>query len=135
MILIVLATAGCGIDGLSQATIDELSSLEYPADADYGDDLDIVVVRKGQSLELANREPIVVEDKLLWLNRQYVAYVDRIAIGNGNTVDLDRCINRYQESFPRNQWLHPDRGRPVVLAELYDPETGLKNRLLVQPQE
>ena len=135
MILIVLATTGCGIDGLPQATIDELSALEYPADADYGDDLDIVVVRKGQNLELANREPIVVEDKLLWLNRQYVTYVDRIVIGTGNTVSLDRCINQYQESFPRNQWLHPDRGRPVVLAELYDPDTQLKNRLLVQPQK
>lgn len=135
MILVVLTATGCGVNRLPQATIDELASLEYPADAEYGDDLDIVVVRSGRSLELANREPSAFADKQLWLNRQYVTFIDRIAIGTGNAVDLDGCINQYQESYPRNQFLHPDRGKPLVLAELYDPTTGLKNRLLVQPAE
>ncbi len=134
-ILLALALAGCGFDGPSQATVEDLAATPYPAEAEYGPDLDIVLVRRGRTLKLINREAEAFEDKLLWLNRKYVGYADRIEIGTGNRLDLDRFINQYQEPFPRAMLFRPDRDRPVVLAELYDPLTQLKNRITVQSAE
>ena len=67
----------------------ELKNEVYPADAPLGDDLDVVVQRKGTRLVLTNRTARRYEKSQLWLNQQYVGRVDRIIIGAGHK------FNRY----------------------------------------
>jgi hypothetical protein len=71
----------------------------------------------------------------LWLNQQYVARIDRIAIGANNRFSLKRFVNRHGEGFPTAEFLAPDEARPVVSAELYDPETKRRHRLNVRMEE
>lgn len=122
-------TASVLADRIDQEQIDALSKLAYPADAELGDDLDIVVSRRGGRIALANRTPHSYENVLLWLNRQYVHSAGRIAIGPDNTLVLRTFVNRYGETFPVGGLLSPDKGFPVVLAELYDPVTHKRHRL------
>lgn len=120
---------------LHEDTRERLSSLPYPADAKYGPDLDIVVTKSRDAVILSNRTARSYENRELWLNRQYVWEVDRIEIGGGNRYTLTNFINEHGEPFPTPGFLRPDKGAPVVLAELYDPRTQLRNRLLVQTIE
>ena len=114
---------------------ERLSQLPYPADAAYGPDLDIAAVRDGSTLTLANRTASPYRDVQLWLNRQYVRELPVIRIGPDNRLDLDRFVNEHREPFPVGTLLAPDEAFPVVLAELYDPDTELKHRLLVWPDD
>ena len=137
-LLTLLAAAlivGCQADratSLSAETVDRLQSLPYPEDAEYGPDLDIVVTKNRLQLLLSNRTARSYADRELWLNRQYVYEIDRVVIGSGNRIPLTNFINEHREPFPTPAFLRPDKGAPVVLAELYDPTTKLRNRLLVQ---
>lgn len=124
-------TASVLTDRVDQEQIEALRKLPYPADAEMGEDLDIVVSRRGGRITLSNRTPQSYENVLLWLNRQYVHPVGRIAIGPDNTVALRTCINHYGESFPVGGLLSPDKGFPVVLAEIHDPQTNKRHRLTV----
>lgn len=124
-------TASVLTDRVDQEQIQALRKLRYPADATVGDDLDILVVRRGGRITLSNRTPRSYENVLLWLNRQYVHPVGRIAIGPNNTIALRTCINHYGESFPVGGLLSPDKGFPVVLAEIHDPQTNTRHRLTV----
>lgn len=112
-----------------------LAQIDYPAEAEYGPDLDIVVRRDGDRLNLINRTPRVYRDVRLWLNQQYVRDVPRIEIGPGNRYTLTRWVNEHREPFPVGTLLAPDKAFPVVLAELIDLDTGLRHRLLVWPDD
>ncbi|MEO1236885.1 MAG: hypothetical protein AAFX76_08870 [Planctomycetota bacterium] len=113
----------------------QLAALEYPADAAYGPDLDIVIDRDGSAVVMINRTASVFRDVRVWLNQQHVRELPRIEIGPGNRFDLTRWINEHREPFPVGSLLTPEEARPVLLAELFDPETGLRHRLLVWPDD
>ena len=110
-----------------------LAERDYPAGVEYGQDLDIVVERAGHRVTLVNRTAEPVRGVELWLNRQYVRGITSIEIGDDNTFDLRTFVNRFGEPFPIALLLAPDRARPLVSAELYDAEAGVRHRLLVQP--
>lgn len=114
---------------------EQYAQLDYPAQAEYGPNLDIVVRRRGERLRLVNRTAQPYVDHRLWLNQQFVRDLPRIRIGPDNEFDLTRWVNHYGEPFPVGTLLAPDDAEPVVLAELIDPDTGLRHRLLVWPDE
>jgi hypothetical protein len=124
-------TASVLTDRIDQEQIEALRKLAYPADAEVGEDLDMVVSRRGGRITLINRTPQSYENVLLWLNRQYVHSAGRIAIGPDNTLALRTFVNHYGETFPVGGLLSPDKGFPVVSAELYDPLTNTRHRLTV----
>lgn len=144
---IVLAASGLFVGcetypaDVSQAEAASLSELPYPKDSDYGDDLDVVVVYdmnyfRSADVQLINREPRTVGPGLLWINQQYVTRLtEPIEIGTNNYVSLTSLINYYREPFPVGLFFSPDKSQPVVLAELYDPQTDLRHRLYVQEPE
>jgi hypothetical protein len=110
----------------------ELSPLVYPGEAPLGADLDVLVIRDGAKLKLANREGQSFDDVQVWLNQQWVAKVGRLSIGSDNKFDLRHFVNRYGEQYPTAGFLQPERSLRLVLAELYDPETNQRHRLNVQ---
>lgn len=112
-----------------------LAQLDYPEDAEYGPDLDIVVRREGDRLTFINRTARPVRDVRVWLNQQYVRDLPAIEIGPDNRFALDRWVNEHREPFPVGSLLAPDAAFPVVLAELIDMDTGLRHRLLVWPDD
>ena len=137
MLLLALALVmpGC----LRTSVLDDqataaLADRDYPVEAEYGRDLDIVVQRRGHRVTLVNRTAEPVRGVELWLNRQYVRGITSIEIGEDNTFDLRTFVNRFGEAFPVAILLAPDRARPVVSAELYDAEADVRHRLLVQPE-
>lgn len=138
VLAVCLPALGCRrerVTFLDSATIDRLAALDYPATAEYGPDLDIVVVGRRDTVYLTNRTAYRIEDVELWLNRQWVSEPPDIEVGAGVSLSLTRFINQYKEPYPVPGFLRPGDSFPVVLAELYDPETGLRNRLLVQKVE
>lgn len=114
---------------------ERLATLDYPADATYGPDLDIVVRREGPNLTFVNRTAQPYRDVRVWLNQEYVRDLPAIEIGPSNRFDLNRWINEHREPFPVGTFLAPDAAFPVVLAEMLDMDTGLRHRLLVWPDE
>jgi len=133
----VLTLGGCAVP-LTMSQIEErkrLAQLDYPAQAEHGPDLDIVVRRDGDHLTLINRTARPHRDVRIWLNQQYVREVPMIAIGPDNRLGLNRFINQYREPFPVGTLLAPDAAFPVVLAELVNLDTGLRHRLLVWPDD
>lgn len=137
LLLAAVFTAGCAAP-LSMSEEQErqrLAQLDYPADAEHGPDLDVVVRREGARLTFINRTPRAYRDVRVWLNQQYVREIAAIEIGPDNKFDLSRWINQHREPFPVGSFLAPDAAFPVVLAELIDLDTGLRHRLLVWPDE
>jgi len=135
LLLAMMLSLGCQADratALDADTVDRLKRLPYPEDAEYGPDLDIVVTKSRSQAIVSNRTPRSYHRVELWLNRQYVQEIDTIDIGGGNRFALASFINHYGEPFPTPAFLRPDTGAPVILAELYDPATQLRNRLVVQ---
>lgn len=112
--------------------IEESQWSPYPRNAAYGDDLDIVVNQARHSVSLLNREPRAFNNMQLWLNQQYVATIPQIPIGHGPSVDLISFKNRHDETFPEPAFLKPEKGYPVVSAELFNPDTGKRHRLLAR---
>ena len=112
--------------------VEDLSRIPYPEDAPRGPDLDVVVVTRNASIELVNRTASNYENVRIWINEQYVSPEVDVAIGKGNRIDLRKCINSLEEPFPIGTLLAPDKARPVILAEMYQPSLGLRRRLLVQ---
>ncbi len=137
LLVVCLLPIGCEqpppiVDG---PTAEALAALRYPGKAEYGPDLDIVVVRKGTAISLTNRTARTYEGMQLWLNQQYVRNLDPITIGTNEALPLKSLINRHQEAFPVGSFLQPDLARPVISAELYDPAANIRYRLTVQPDE
>ncbi|MEX0777480.1 MAG: hypothetical protein WD042_17385 [Phycisphaeraceae bacterium] len=133
-LFVLLSLAGCSLlpGAADPKLVGALSKETYPADAPLGEDLDVLVVVDGSSLQLVNRTPNTYEHMLLWLDQQWVGNVERIAIGTDNHLNLGKFINRHGEPFPTGTFLHPDRAFPVVLAELYDPAANVRHRLLAR---
>ncbi|MFN3165985.1 MAG: hypothetical protein ACE37H_02860 [Phycisphaeraceae bacterium] len=137
----LLACVGCSTLRDTTAppqTVDRLSRLDYPADAPHQahgdkDHLDIYLVRSGNDLRLVNRTANSVSGMQLWLNGQYVADSGTILIGTDNVRKLTDFVNRFKEPYPVGTFLNPDQTQPLVLAELYDPATQRRHRLLVRP--
>jgi hypothetical protein len=119
-------------DRATEQEIEHLRQLAYPAAAKLGADLDVLVVHRGNRILLANRTTHQYEGVQLWLNRQYVAEPAPIPVGPGHRLDLRGFVNRYGETYPVGKVLSPDKSFPVVLAELYDPATGLRHRMTVE---
>lgn len=113
--------------------VDRLSAMDYPMDAPYGEDLDVLVVRSNAEVRLVNRTAKSYRGMVLWLNQQYAAQAGSVTIGTDNLLTLTDFINRHREPYPVGTFLNPDQTAPLVLAELYNPASGVKHRLLVRP--
>lgn len=134
--LLMLLT-GCSIKtdpSLGDREVERLSAMQYPAEGEWGDNLDIVVVHKGDTVQLVNRTPRPYRGMTLWLNQQYVRPLDTIAIGPDNVIDLTTAVNEHGQSYPVGSFLKPDKRMLLVQAELVDPQTNLRHRLIVQPK-
>ena len=137
--LIVIASgsqfllSGCTRMGISKELRAELGNLQYPKDAEYAPNADLVAVRNGSNLHIANRTARRFAGMQLWINQQYVYPIGDVEIGTMNPVDLDACTNKFEQPFPEGSFLRPEAGFPVVLAELYSPQSNLKYRINVQP--
>jgi hypothetical protein len=103
----------------------------YPAQAELGADLDIVVSQAAGVVHLVNRTPKSYRNVQLWLNDQYGAKVT-VEIGPGNRFALTRFINEHAEHFPIAGILTPDKGFPILSCILFDPATGKRHRLLAR---
>lgn len=120
------------VDG---TTAEILSGLRYPGQTDYGPDLDIIIVREGTSIRMTNRTPRSYVGMHLWLNQQYVRLIEKVEIGANKSIPLPSLINRHRESFPIGSFFQPDKARPVISAELYDPAANIRYRLTVHPDK
>jgi len=109
-----------------------LAELPYPTQVAFDASLDIVLRRDRGHVELVNRTPRAYTGVYLWLNQQYVARVDELTIGDNGGIDLGNFINQHDEGFPTATLLAPDAGDRIVLAELFDPATAKRYRLLVR---
>ena len=134
LVLTLTLTVGCAIRGpqLAASELAPLAELRYPADAPLGADLDMVVVREGGHIDVANRTAGSYSNVQLWLNEQWVTVAQRIDIGTDNRFLLSHFVDQHQRTFPVGGFLTPDRARQVVHAELFNPETGQRHRLTVQ---
>ncbi|GAB4111638.1 MAG: hypothetical protein Kow00105_20210 [Phycisphaeraceae bacterium] len=110
-----------------------LAALRYPGQTEHGPDLDIVVVRKGNQITLTNRTAHSYRDMQLWINQQYVRMIDEVRIGTNEPIPLTSFVNRHREAFPVGSFLQPEKARPVISAELFDPKANVRYRLTVQP--
>jgi len=98
----------------------QLAKLRYPKQpAVVVEDLDIVIDRDDGMLTLHNRTPNPYAHVELWLNQQYVCYVDLIPVGTVTQLPLNGFINEFSELFPVGGLLSPDKSAPVLLAEMY----------------
>jgi len=134
--LALLGAAGCSTFRDATATPDQverLAAMDYPMDAPYGPDLDILVVRSNADIRLVNRTANSYSGMVLWLNQQYASQAGSVRIGTDNLRTLTDFINRHHEPYPVGTLLNPDKTAPLVLAELYNPSLGVKHRLLVRP--
>ena len=134
--LILPLSLGCSTfrDATASAEqTDQLSAMDYPTDAPYGEDLDVLVVRSDADIRLVNRTARNYRGMVLWLNQQYAAQAGPVQIGTDNLLKLTGFINRYREPYPVGTFLNPDKTAPLVLAELYNPAEGVRHRLLVRP--
>jgi hypothetical protein len=114
-----------------------LARTPYPQDATLGPDLDILVTPSRTAIDLVNRTPRNYRNVQLWLNQQFVGNAKEIVIGEGqqNRFTLESFINRRGDHYPVGGILSPDKGFPVVLAELFDPATGKRHRVVVERKD
>lgn len=135
MLVMMLAVAGgCAEQRIETPQARELAELRYPETARSGPTLDVLVHTEGREIHLVNRTPRTYHGMQLWLNRQYVRHIRKLDIGEGNYYELRSFVNRWQEPFPTGGLLTPERRRPMVLAELYDPDADVRYPLQTQPQ-
>ncbi|MCC5828217.1 MAG: hypothetical protein JJU36_02105 [Phycisphaeraceae bacterium] len=137
MLLMLPCVVACSGFQLTDPVADPQSvavarTLVYPDRSDRGPDLDIAVQQRGRELRIINRTPRQYSGLQIWLNRQYVAVLDRIDIGANPAVGMNRFVNVHGEPFPTPGLLTPERGQRLVLAEVFDPDTGLRHALWVQ---
>lgn len=108
--------------------------LPYPKAAAVGKDLDIVVTQSRAALTMNNRTPQSYRNVQVWLNQQYVAQIASLDISGDQParLGLQEFVNARGDGYPIPNLFKPDKGYPIVLAELFDPATGLRHRLLVR---
>lgn len=111
-----------------------VAALAYPKNAGLGKDLDIIVTRKGDTIELANRTALAYKNHYLWLNQEYVILVDQIKIGTENRCELGGFTDRHHETYPLGSLLTPDKTKPLISADLHNPATNTRHRLIVVDQ-
>lgn len=130
----VLVLGGCAITA-DERLAAELSKINYPRSAPLGDDLDIVVERVGADVTFVNRTARSFRDVQLWINQQYVNSPATIVAGsdNSNAISIGDFVDWHGRSYPYGGFLRPDRNYPIVLAEIFDPATGTRHRLLARP--
>lgn len=137
LLLLPVWAAGCGstqwLDPVANpAAVEATRNLVYPDQSARGEPLDISLVQRGNRLQIINRTAQNFEGMQLWLNREFVGLPGTIAVGSNDPVPMNRFINRLGEPFPTPGLLTPEKGRRLVLAELFDPQTGLRHALWVQ---
>ena len=125
-VLLTLAAtvaAGCSVaePTLPAPKVKQLANLTYPADAERGKDLDIVISRDGSTITLVNRTSRSHMNVRLWINQQYVAEIAHLPVGKPTKIATGHLINRYHEALPEGGALQPDKSRPIISAELHDP--------------
>ena len=134
-LLLTTVLSGCQTSTLPPEEQRALSALRFPEDVPYTDSVDIVVVRTGGTLRLVNREARSFENVEIWLNDQYVHRVAKIELGESNIFALNEFINEHREPFPVGNFLQPELARRVSSAELFQPDTGKRYRIIVQPHD
>jgi hypothetical protein len=135
IIILLAALGGCGSTAAEKRTTAELAKLPYPKSAAIGDDLEVIVEQSRTTVKLTNITPHSFHNVQVWLNQQYVTPVKSIPLGVGGKsteLDLERFIDSHGRSYPVGGILSPDKGFPVVLAEIFDPATGRRHRLVVR---
>ncbi len=134
LLVLALVLVGCRGAGdlLAETQARDVATLAYPEEAQVGPDLPVHVVRDGRQIEVINLSSRSYRRVELWLNQAYARPVDRLEIGK-NWLSLRRFVNDFGETYPTGTLLSPDKNEPVVLAELYDPSTRVKHRLVVRP--
>ena len=137
VIVMLLMMIGCHHRRVQEmdAAPKALHLFPYPSNVQFAGDLDVVARRDGGTLRLVNRTPRPYENVQLWLNQEYVALLKRIDIGPDNQFDLSQFINEYGEIYPIGGLLTPEKTRPVVLAEMFEPAGRTRHRLLVRRQD
>ncbi len=139
--LLAGSLAGCGpgfhlvSPRVDQDLAEALSERIYPDEAERGEPLDMLITTRGNMLTIHNRTPRAYEDVEVWLNREHVHAFDRIEIGTNRRLRLADFINEYGEPFPTAGFFTPDAGQRLVLAELYNPDSGRRHHLLVELEE
>jgi len=133
--LLILPLAGCAAPRTlsDPQAIALLAAIPYPVASAYGEDLDILVERKTWRIQLTNRTATHFRNPQLWLNQQWVGYAEELPVGQATVIQLGRFINEHHEPFPMGGFLSPDKAAPMILAELVNPTTGLRHRLVVEP--
>lgn len=129
-----LALGGCSITA-DERLAAELSKINYPRSAPLGDDLDIVVERFGTEVTFTNRTARSFRNVQVWLNQQYVNTPATVLAGsdNSNGISVGDFVDWHGRSYPYGGFLRPDWNYPIVLAEIFDPATGTRHRLLARP--
>ena len=142
--IIIMVAAGL-VGGCAGVVVDpkdvaELKALPYPESAPLGDDLRVIVVQHngllgGGTVKLTNITPRSYHDIQLWLNQQYVAKIKDLPVaigGKSEDISLDQFIDKHGRPYPTGKFLKPELAFPIVLAEVFDPVSGRRHRLLVQ---
>jgi hypothetical protein len=129
------ALAGCASTkpDLPEQQVQELAQMTYPAAAAWTGELDIVVVRHGDRVQLVNRTVHSYDNVVLWFNQQYAGLVPHIAIGTGNYVDLRKTVDAHGRAYPVGSLLEPDKSARLVQAEMVQAATNERFRLTVEP--
>lgn len=131
-LLVTASLAGCGTASAgAQGRRAELARLEYPKDAPFGQDMDVLILPASQSITVVNRTAQPLGAVQLWLNQQYVGVVDGLAVGAKKQMSLADFINAHGESFPTAGFLAPDRALRLVHTEIFNPQTGRRHRAIV----
>ncbi len=106
-----LALAGCAVQSPDPKFLAQMAAMVYPKDAPLGEDYDIVVTQKGDSIKLNNRTPLAYTDVQIWLNQEYVRTIKEIRIGNAigtNRFELSKVLQPTRRVVPH--W-HPAPAR------------------------
>lgn len=133
VLALLWGAAGCVSDGEPADRSAQADRVFAPPGSELGADLDIAVRQRGGVLVLDNREASGFAGQQLWLNRQWNADAPAIPPAERVELDLTVFVNGYGETYPVGGLLSPDKTERVVSAELYDPGSGVRRRLLVWP--
>ncbi|QNN24226.1 hypothetical protein HED60_18770 [Planctomycetales bacterium ZRK34] len=115
----VLTTEGKTIEPETAAdTATGLAPQYYPAEAETAEPLDVEIVRVGNAIRFDNRTINEYRDVEIWLNQQYGAHIDHIAIGHNQPISLKSFVNQYGEIYPVARFLAPDADQALVLGDM-----------------
>lgn len=90
----------------------------YPSHLPIADAFDIQVSRDGNAIILDNRTVHSYNNVQLWLNHEFGADIETVAIGHNAPINLRSFVNQHAEVYPVARFLAPDADRSLVLADL-----------------